>query len=53
MTDAQSEQKDDPSFVNSLIVKFEENCDKMGPGLSDMVSTTHYCLQFSVFYYLP
>ncbi|XP_051935580.1 prosaposin [Hippocampus zosterae] len=36
MTDAQSEEKDNPSFVNSLIVKFEENCDKMGPGLSDM-----------------
>ncbi|XP_037127600.1 prosaposin isoform X1 [Syngnathus acus] len=36
MTDAQAQQKENSSFVNSLIAKFEEDCDKMGPGVSDM-----------------
>ncbi|XP_061693159.1 prosaposin isoform X2 [Syngnathoides biaculeatus] len=36
MTDAQAEGKANTSFVNSLIMKFEENCDNLGPGLSDM-----------------
>ncbi|XP_061546111.1 prosaposin [Phycodurus eques] len=36
MTDAQAEEKANTSFVNTLIMKLEENCDKLGPGLSDM-----------------
>ncbi|XP_077352528.1 prosaposin [Festucalex cinctus] len=36
MTDAQAEEKANSSFVDTLLEKVEENCDKMGPSLSDM-----------------
>ncbi|XP_057695714.1 prosaposin-like [Corythoichthys intestinalis] len=36
MTDAQAAQKANSSFVDDLIAKFEDNCEQMGPGLSDL-----------------
>ncbi|KAM6916421.1 prosaposin [Xenentodon cancila] len=36
LTDAQAEAKANSSFINDLIQKIENQCDLLGPGLSDM-----------------
>lgn len=41
LTDAQKEAKENSSFVTTLIANIENQCDLLGPGLSDMVRTPH------------
>ncbi|XP_036402825.1 prosaposin isoform X2 [Megalops cyprinoides] len=36
LTDAQEEAKSNASFINALISQIENQCDLLGPGLSDM-----------------
>ncbi|XP_013861451.1 prosaposin isoform X2 [Austrofundulus limnaeus] len=36
LTDAQTEAKANSSFVNALIQRIEDQCDLLGPGMSDM-----------------
>lgn len=37
ITAFQTEAKANSSFVNSLIANYENKCDELGPGMSDMV----------------
>lgn len=42
LTDAQAEAKANTSFVDTLMANLENQCDLLGPSLSEMVRTTHH-----------
>lgn len=56
MTDAQAEVKKNSSYVDALIQNIENQCDMLGPGISDLVSPfihvlfSHKHFQFINFY---
>ena len=37
ITDTQEEAKSNSTFVNSLIEQIQDQCDLLGPGISDLV----------------
>lgn len=44
IADTQAEAKKNSSFVNSLIEQIESQCELLGPGISDIVSTFNLIL---------
>lgn len=39
ISDTQEEAKTNSSFINTLLMQVESQCDLLGPGMSDMVRT--------------
>lgn len=52
LTDAQTEAKANSSFVDALIQRIEDQCELLGPGMSDMVSVLQGAetLQWSLYF---